>query len=209
MGENSLCIGLECWGLKIPLSCPDILCDIAVISETDGVHVLSFASQNLPHVRQHAHRVATILKNKLVTRGCFRHKFGVLSHIIVTSQFQTTRELEGNILNRDLYPSHFNIRAKFDSLLDSLVICMASYRAHAQNSGSYNLQGSYNFLLTHDQFELLWTQQFTKELWVHGPPGAGKTVSAIQLMQELGRRGCNYNNILYLAENKKLCDFVR
>lgn len=207
-GTNSICIGLQCWGLKVPFSCPDVLCDVVVADDVDGVHVLTLTVQNLPHVRQHSQTVATILKNKLVTHGGFRHKFGVISHVIDLTNVQKAIDWEQNILNKDLYPSHFSIQSKFDSLLDSFVIYMASYRAHAQNPGTYNLQGSYNFLLTHDQFELLWTQQFTKELWIHGPPGAGKTVAAIQLMQELRRRGCKNENILYLAENEKLCKFV-
>ena len=198
-----MCIGLQCWGLKIPFSCPEVVCDIVVADDDDGIHVLTFAAVNLPHVRQHTQKVATVLKNKIVSYGGFKHKFGVISHIIDLSNVQEANDWEQNILNKDLYPSHFNIYSKFDSFLNSVVICMASYRAHAQN-----LKGSYSFLLTSDQFELLWTQQFTKELWVHGPPGAGKSVAAIQLMAELRRRGCSRENILYLAENEKLCDYV-
>ena len=67
----------------------------------------------------------------------------------------------------------------------------------------------YFFLLTCDQFELLWQQQFTRELWVHSPPGAGKTVASVQFIQELKRRGCESKNIMYLAENDMLCSYVR
>lgn len=179
-----------------------------VINEDDGVHVLTFVNQVHSGVQQHAQTAAALLKNKLVTQGGFRHKFGVTSHIIDVRQARNATEWEKNVKNRELYPSHFSIRSKFDTLIRSLVICMASYRANIQNSGNHDSQGSYKFVLTHDQFELLWTQQFTKELWVHGPPGAGKTVAAIQLMQELRRRGCSYENLLYLAENERLCAFV-
>ena len=204
-----LCIGLGCWGLKIPHQCPDVLCDLLVLTEEDGVHVLTVALQHKPRVRIHSQTVATVLKNKLVIHGGFRCKFGIVSHVIDVTQFQVIAEAESNLFNRDLYPSHFSISGKFDGLIDSLIICMSSYTAHPLKSWACNVQGSYKFLLTHDQFDLLWTQQFTKELWVHGPPGAGKTVAAIQLIQELRRRGCSFNNILYLAENEKLCDFVR
>ena len=204
-----LCIGLGCWGLKIPHHCPDVLCDLLVLTEEDGVHVLTIALQNKPRVRIHSQTVATVLKNKLVIHGGLRCKFGIVSHVIDVTQFQVIAEAESNLFNRDLYPSHFSNSGKFDGLIDSLIICMSSYTAHPLKSWACNVQGSYKFLLTHDQFDLLWTQQFTKELWVHGPPGAGKTEAAIQLIQELRRRGCNFNNILYLAENEKLCDFVR
>ncbi|KAK7109857.1 hypothetical protein V1264_013826 [Littorina saxatilis] len=65
-----------------------------------------------------------------------------------------------------------------------------------------------HFLLTCDQLELLWTRQFTKQLWVHGPPGAGKTVAAMEMIRELVDRGCGRSQILYLAENPLLCAYV-
>jgi len=114
------------------------------------------------------------------------------------------------------YPSHFNINnRKFDCLVEALIIYMTAYKpvdfttlAGVKREDVLSVE-TYFFLLTCDQFELLWTQQFTKALWIHGPPGAGKTVAAVQFIQELRRSGCDKEEILYLAENDMLCSYVR
>lgn len=65
------------------------------------------------------------------------------------------------------------------------------------------------YLQTCDQLELLWMRQYTKELWIHGPPGAGKTVAALEMIRELVARGCNHTQLLYIAENPLLCAYIR
>lgn len=210
-GNNSVCLGMECWGLKIPMiHCNDILCDVAIVTELDSIHVLTLAIALTSQVMHHSQNAAAVLKNKLVQNGGCTEKFIVISHVIDITQANVHEILDQEMSIRDIYPSHFcSNKRKFDKILNSMAICMGVYMARSQTNTLMNQNGHYYFLLTHDQFEMLWTQQFTKELWVHGPAGAGKTVAAIQMIQELRRRGCNHDNILYLAENEKLCDFVR
>ncbi|KAL4231483.1 platelet maturation [Mactra antiquata] len=210
-GQQTLCIGMECWGLKIPMiDCRDILCDVVILTETDGIHVLTLVTSSSPIANRHSQKAAMMLKNKLVHYGGCTEKFSIISHIVDITQDDIYRVLDHKMSIRDIYPSHFGCnKRKFDKILNSMAICMGAYKAKAQVFTSLNQNGCYYFLLTHDQFELLWTQQYTKELWVHGPAGAGKTVAAIQMIQELRRRGCHHDNIFYLAENDKLCDFVR
>lgn len=210
-GSNSVCIGMECWGLKIPMMpCNEVLCDVAIVAEGDGVKVLTFALSRSDRVMHHSQTAATVLKNKIVQFGGCTEKFSVISNVLDISQNNVLEDLEKQLATSDIYPSHFcSNKRKIDKVLNSLIICMGSYLARSQALDSMNQHGSYHFLLTHDQFELLWTQQHTRELWVHGPSGTGKTVAAIQMIQELRRRGCCCDNILYLAENEKLCEFVR
>ncbi|XP_060597672.1 schlafen family member 13-like isoform X1 [Ruditapes philippinarum] len=210
-GKNSICLGMECWGLKIPMMhCNDILCDIAVVTELDSIHVLTLVFMITPQIEHHSQTVAAVLKNKLVQYGGCTEKFSVISHIIDLREPNIHEILDREMSIRDIYPTHFcSNKRKFEKIITSMAISMGAYMARSQTNTSMNQNGSYYFLLTHDQFELLWTQQFVRELWVHGPAGAGKTVAAIQMIQELRRRGCNFDNILYLAENEKLCDFVR
>ena len=210
-GSNSIMLGLECWGLKIPMmECDEILCDVAVVTEYHNVHVLTFATSCSVDVVTHAQSAATALKTRLVLHGGCVEKFTVISHVLDVSQPDVLHEFETQMAVRDIYPAHFSpSRRKFERLVQAAVIFMGSYPARSQRVPSLNQGDHYNFLLTHDQFELLWTQQFTRELWVHGPAGTGKTVAAVQMIQELRRRGCLHDNTLYLAENEKLCDFVR
>ncbi|RUS74036.1 hypothetical protein EGW08_018210 [Elysia chlorotica] len=77
------------------------------------------------------------------------------------------------------------------------------------HSSPDNDETDHYFLLTCDQLELLWTHHLTKELWVHGPPGSGKTIAAMEMMRILRRRGCKKEEVLYVAENLLLCAYVR
>ena len=209
-GNNCVCIGMECWGLKIPMAkSDDIICDIAIVSEVDSIQVLTFALTHTNNVIQHSQTAAALLKVKLVQLGGCTEKFSVYAHVIDITQSDMLQELE-QMSHRYLYPSHFSPnQRKFDKILQAAAICMGAYMAKSQTVRSLNQNGAYHFVLTHDQFELLWTQQFIKELWVHGPAGAGKTVAALQMIQELRRRGSQHDNILYIAENEHLCAFVR
>lgn len=106
-------------------------------------------------------------------------------------------------------PSHpstyFLTEEKMDHIRTALLISMASYETVADNACCDN----YYFLLTCGQLELLWTRQFTKELWVHGPPGSGKTMAIVEMIRELVNRGCQSSQILYIAEGPLLCTYVR
>ncbi|XP_052252656.1 schlafen family member 13-like isoform X2 [Dreissena polymorpha] len=213
-GSNTVCIGMECWGLKIPMSdCPEIICDVAVVTEIDNVHVLTLVTAWSEMASKHSQTAGAMLKNRLVQYGGCTEKISVICQVLDITQPNVREVLEHQMSLRDIYPSHFSSgsKRKFDKLLNSIAICMGSYMAKSQllQPQCVTQTGNYYFLLTHDQFELLWTQQFTKELWVHGPAGAGKTVAAMQMIQELRQRGTNLENILYLAENEKLCEFVR
>ena len=209
-GGNCLCLGAECWGLKSSyIRPPDILCDVLVISEMEGLHFMTFSSQSSTQVLLHSQAAAAMLKNKLVQNGGCADKFGLVCHCIdlstPLSDF-TFSMSESGLSKSDIYPSHFTVnQKKFERMMDSIIITMAAYSQHAP----VLKHGTLNFLLTRDQFELLWMQQFTQELWIHGPPGAGKTVAAVQMIEELRRRGCHEDEVLYLAENDKLCNFVR
>ncbi|OWF48453.1 schlafen family member 13-like [Mizuhopecten yessoensis] len=219
---DSICIVVNCWGLQVTLPPPKcVLCDVLIISETRGCQLLTFTEVVNCRTREYSSSVAAFLKSRMVLHGGCTDKFGVtcqVLHIIEKcnhSGSACSRNLETSD-DEDLYPSHFNMNAhKYGNLIRSLIVCMAAYKPvdfttlAAGNREEVLANMSYFFLLTSDQFDLLWSQQFTKELWIHGPPGSGKTVAAVQLIQELRRRGSGQHEILYLAENDMLCSYVR
>ena len=206
LSPNSLCFGMQCWGLNIPLKdTEDIICDIVTLTEEDGLCVITLSISNRPHVYKHSQTAAAALKTKLVLQGGCTDKIAVICSVV-----NVTDGVINNTISPDIYPSHFKInKQKFNNILKSLVITMGSYKAKSQFRTIQSKDKGYYFMLTRDQFELLWSQQFTRELWVHGPSGAGKTVTVIQMIEELQRRGCSSENILYLAENEKLCNYIR
>ncbi|KAK3095720.1 hypothetical protein FSP39_018052 [Pinctada imbricata] len=210
-----LCIFVNCWGLAIALQRPEeVICDVLILSESHGCHLLTFAKSDEPHVHQHSQSVAASIKFKFVSLGGCTDKFGIVCHLIC--MYSHNHEEFKQSLTEYFYPSHFYVTlSKLDNLIEAMVISISAYTpvdftTLANNRREAILSSDvYFFLLTCDQFELLWTQQFTRELWVHSPPGGGKTVAAVQFIQELKRRGCNKENILYLAENEMLCSYVR
>lgn len=212
-GDRHLSLFVNCWGLSVSLPLiPKVICDLFVASESHGCHLITFADSESGAIWTHAHHVATHLKYKMVALGGCLAKFGITTHIINVKNFT---DVKGD-LNCKFYPSHYDMSSeKFDEIVNSLIVIMAAYQpVDFTTLNSINMENilshdSHFFLLTCDQFELLFRRQFTKELWIHSPPGAGKTVAAVQFVQELKRRGCQSSEILYLAENKLLCSYVR
>ena len=86
-----------------------------------------------------------------------------------------------------------------------LILFLSPISSHS----SLACETEHYFLLTCDQLELLWMHHFTKEIWVHGPPGCGKTIAAMEMMRILRQRGCRKEELLYVAENQLLCAYVR
>lgn len=212
-GDRHLSLFVNCWGLSVSLPpIPKVICDLFVASESHGCHLITFADSESGAIWTHAHDVATHLKYKMVALGGCLAKFGITTHIINVKNFM---DVKGD-LNCKFYPSHYDMSSeKFDEIVNSLIVIMAAYQpVDFTTLNSINMENilshdSHFFLLTCDQFELLFRRQFTKELWIHSPPGAGKTVAAVQFVQELKQRGCQSSEILYLAENKLLCSYVR
>lgn len=231
--KDSICLFVNYWGLQVTIPPPkSVLCDVLIISESQGCHLLTFTDSVNCRTKEYSSSVGAFLKVRLVLRGGCTDKFGVVCHTIHVKNTSDTCSDNSNLprahMHRskssrqeefeddDLYPSQFNMNShKFSSLFQALIICIAAYKpvdftTLASGDRDQVLEDlSYFFLLTSDQFDLLWSQQFTKELWIHGPPGAGKTVAAVQLIQELRRRGNSREEVLYLAENDMLCSYVR
>lgn len=214
-----------------------VLCDVITTSTTKGCHLLTFAEGNNDEIKTHCQRVGAFLKSRLVLHGGCSVKFGILCQVINVRKrkYVVDNDNKNNSYSQDLmdndtsvrmdslvhfgdehFPSTFDLTThKLDSLVTAFIICIAAYKpveftSLAEVKMDVVLEGgSYFFLLTCDQFELLWFQQFTRELWIHGPPGAGKTVAAVQFAIEMRRSGCDKDEILYLAENHMLCSYVR
>ncbi|XP_069140967.1 schlafen family member 13-like [Argopecten irradians] len=219
---DSLCIVVNCWGLQVTLPPPKcVLCDVLILSELHGCLLLTFTNEVNCRTREYSSSVAAFLKSRLVLHGGCIDKFGITCQVVLgqenAGQTDTVCPRNNDLLDEeDLYPSHYNMNPhKFRNLMGSLVVCISAYKPvdfttlATGNMEEVLAKMAYFFLLTSDQFDLFWSQQFTKELWIHGPPGAGKTVAAVQLIQELRRRGSAQQHILYLAENDMLCSYVR
>ncbi|KAK6186067.1 hypothetical protein SNE40_008174 [Patella caerulea] len=209
--EPHLAIDIHSWGFRIPLSTelfPEKITSCVVFSLHYGVLLITFVKKIVKDKKQavkNCQNLASKLKQQLVHYGGSCERIGISCHIVDISDELNLQNFQAEISQR-FYPSTFSMdENKLDKLLDSAFVSIAAYLPHEAKTR----HEEYYFLLTSDQFELLWSHQFTKELWIHGPPASGKTVSTLQMISELSRRGCTKSQILYLAENHLLCLYIR
>ncbi|KAH9500557.1 hypothetical protein Btru_072253 [Bulinus truncatus] len=207
--EPHLIISLDSWGLEMefPVKPASSLATLAIISSLYGLHLVCLVS-NIgveDDVWKYARETAVSLKKVLIQHGgCISH-LGFKTHVLDINTTLLLENFQGSI-DVDIYPQTYSLREdNLNEILNALTIAIASYK----NLGCDPKTGSdYYFLLTCDQLELLWCHQFTKELWIHGPPGSGKTIAALEMIKEFGRRKCQKEEILYVAENPLLCSFI-
>ncbi|GFO24700.1 schlafen family member 13 [Plakobranchus ocellatus] len=211
VGENHLVLSLDVWGLELDMSSKPktVEASVAVLSVKRGLHVVCLAD-HLTETKMEWSFVVNLainLKQVLVKHGgCNRH-LGFQCHVIDLSSPECMDLFKVSSSHR-IYPSTYTIHEEtMNNILDSLTISLASYKPFSHSS--LQSETDHYYLLTCDQLELLWTHHLTKELWVHGPPGCGKTIAAMEMMRILRQRGCRTDEVLYVAENLLLCAYVR
>ncbi|CAL1529274.1 unnamed protein product [Lymnaea stagnalis] len=208
--EAHLVVFIDSWGLELdlPPRPTSIKASFAVISSLYGIHLACLVSNPLPEhdVWQFSCLMAIRIKNILVQHGgCVSH-LGIKTHVLDMHAPFMLENFQGSI-DVDVYPQTYKLREDdLNEIITALTVAVASYKNLGSEKGT---ETDFYFLLTCDQLELLWCHQFTKELWIHGPPGSGKTIAALEMMKEFLRRGCLKHEILYVAENPLLCSFVR
>ncbi|GFR64910.1 schlafen family member 13 [Elysia marginata] len=211
IGEDHLVLSLDTWSLEIDFAAkPDTVgACVAVFSAVRGLHVIAIATSVSQSKTEwnFVVNLAIKLKQILVQHGgCNRH-LGFKCHVVDVS-IPSSLEAFKHSSVQDIYPSTFTVQGEMmNDILNALTISVASYKPFSHSSSNYETE--HYFLLTCDQLELLWTHHLTKELWVHGPPGCGKTIAALEMMRILRQRGCAQNELLYVAENLLLCAYVR
>lgn len=206
-GETHLILPLQCWGTR--LESPyheDMRSSLFILSEHYGLHLAVFIASglNAGDIWKMVQTVSIELKEKLVRHGGCMDRLGIKVHLLNMGDPLMLEHFQVSIDTSIYPPTYILSPAKMENIVSALLIAIASYMPCESKSRSED----YHFLLTCDQLELLWTRQFTKELWIHGPPGAGKTVAALEMIKELVGRGCQRSQILYLAENPLLCSYV-
>ncbi|XP_005096595.1 schlafen family member 13 isoform X2 [Aplysia californica] len=207
VGEPHLVVSLEAWGLELELPCkPEkVKAVLAVFSSLYGLHVVSVTSGALEEegMWQFTKEVAVQLKQVLVHHGGCSTHLGFKVHVVDVDG-HLMMEYFQSAIDIDIYPQTYKpSEVKMNDILNSLTVAIASYKPFSCKDDA-----DYYFLLTCDQLELMWSHQFTRDLWVHGPPGSGKTIAALEMIRELRRRGCGCEQILYVAENPLLCSYV-
>ena len=188
-----------------------LICDLLLVSQgMGGLHLLTMCEPGSEEsITSYSQTTARDLKKFLESDGGCDEKFYISTHVVSCS---ASTNLDGLGAN-NLYPPVYDMGhtpEKLNKILDALVIVLAkvpSTLSSALGVTFMNLLTPLQFQLVHEEID----EPESRELWIKGPAGSGKTLVAIKFIRELRRRDENLteHNILFVCENKGLREQVR
>ncbi|XP_003281405.2 schlafen family member 5 [Nomascus leucogenys] len=187
-----------------------VICDALLISQNNTPILYTIFSKWDAGCKGYSMIVAYSLKQKLVNKGGYTGRLCITPLVCVLNSDRKAQSVYGSDLQ--IYPESYNVMTpqNMEALLQSLVIVLLGFKSFlSKELGSEVLN-----LLTNKQYELLSKNLHkTKELFVHGLPGSGKTILALKIMEKIRNVfHCEPANILYICENqplKKLVSFSK
>ncbi|XP_077168409.1 schlafen family member 9-like [Paroedura picta] len=149
--------------------------------------------------------VARTLKQKLVNEGGYTQKVCVIPHVI---EIGSNGKIKTDLRLPVSYPPAYEVsRGDLEELMQALTIVLLRFRSFLSDQ----LGCEFFNLLTIKQHEILTKNLHkSKKLFVYGLPGSGKTIVALQIIEKIKNVfHCSADEILYICENRPLCEFVR
>ncbi|XP_018422452.1 PREDICTED: schlafen family member 13-like [Nanorana parkeri] len=146
---------------------------------------------------------ARALKKKLVNLGGYTRKLCVIPAVL-----QLNSENHAPPFSDITYPETYKLgdSKAVKELLPYLLIVMLSFRSYFDD----NIGIEHFNLLTTEQYKLLSKKCVKGPFFVHGPPGTGKTVVALEIIKKMKNTfNCSPENILFICENLPLRQYVR
>nr|XP_005597622.1 schlafen family member 5 [Equus caballus]XP_023508777.1 schlafen family member 5 [Equus caballus] len=183
-----------------------VICDALLLSQNNIPLLYTILGEWDACWKDYSMRLARSLKLKLVNTGGYTGKLCITPLVFLLNPDRTAKTLHGSDLQ--IYPESYNLTTirHMETLLQSLVIVLLGFRSFlSEELGSEVLN-----LLTDKQYELLSKNlRKTRELFVHGLPGSGKTILALRIMEKVRNVfHCQPDDILYICENQPLRKFV-
>ncbi|KAL2088950.1 hypothetical protein ACEWY4_015849 [Coilia grayii] len=199
-----ICILSPSWAVDVNLpKNEDVMYEALIVHAGSYPTLCCVVERASPELWKYARDTAFHLKQQLVNLGGYTGKLCVIPQLVET-QTQNLPEMNGNLL----YPNSYRLNQENDlkTLLHSLVVVLLRFTSALSDEVGCEFLN----LLTEEQFKILQNLGGIKKLFIHGVPGSGKTLIAIELMQRIKNLyGCEKRNILYLCENVGLREFVR
>ncbi|XP_066540396.1 schlafen family member 13-like [Hoplias malabaricus] len=193
------------WAVDINLPrSKDVICEALLITIGCYPTLYAWVERGSPEVWQSVSKTAFNLKQKLVNLGGYRGALCVIPSLV---DCQT-----GNLILNDAdappYPDSYILDHVEDvkALLQSLTIVALSFTSPLSDT----LGCEFFNLLTEKQHSILNGYTGIKHLFIHGPPGSGKTLIAMEKIQRIKNTYCcEPREILYLCENAGLRETMR
>ncbi|XP_066219963.1 schlafen family member 11-like isoform X1 [Saccopteryx leptura] len=185
----------------------EVICDALLVTQNSPPILYTILREQDVDGQSYCTRTAFTLKQKLVNMGGYTGKLCVLTKVLLLSPEGNAESLEGSAAPID-YPESYYLAdtQQMEALLQSLVIVLLGFRSFLSDEVGCEILN----LLTAQQYEILSKNlRKTRELFIHGLPGSGKTVIAMKIMEKIKNTfGCEESEILYVCENQPLRDFI-
>uniref|UniRef100_A0A4W3JM30 Schlafen family member 14 n=1 Tax=Callorhinchus milii TaxID=7868 RepID=A0A4W3JM30_CALMI len=212
-GSVGLLIFSRSWAVDIDLpKSPDIICDALLIATNNTPVLYTVAKQKNNEVLQHSKKTAFNLKQKIVNVGGYAGKLCVIPKILqYPSEENSDTSVEETEDESIQYPHSYLLghSTTVQDVLKALTIVLLNFRSFL----SYDLSCEFLSLLTIEQFNILHSRfniEKCKKLFIHGLPGTGKTIIAMQLIERIRNTfNCESHEILYICENQPLRNFIQ
>nr|SDA08603.1 Schlafen family member 9 [Mus musculus domesticus] len=186
----------------------EVICDALLIAENSPPILYTILGKQDEQGQDYCTRTAFTLKQKLVNTGGYTGRVCVMTKVLCLSS-QNNIETSGSSVSPIDYPSSYNLAniQEMQDLLQALVIVLLNFRSFLSDQLGCEILN----LLTAQQYEILSKSlRKTRELFVHGLPGSGKTIIAMKIMEKIRNTfHCETDRILYICENQPLRDFIQ
>ncbi|XP_054312806.2 schlafen family member 11 isoform X2 [Pongo pygmaeus] len=186
---------------------PGVICDALLIAQNSTPILYTILREQDAEGQDYCTRTAFTLKQKLVNMGGYTGKVCVKAKVLCLRPESSAEALEASVSPMD-YPASYSLAGTehMEALLQSLVIVLLGFRSLLSDQLGCEVLN----LLTAKQYEILSRSlRKNRELFVHGLPGSGKTIIAINIMEKIRNVfHCEEKRILYVCENQPLRNFI-
>ncbi|XP_022535682.2 schlafen family member 13 [Astyanax mexicanus] len=181
-----------------------VICEALLISTDCYPTLFCWAEGDSPELWQYVNDTAFSLKQKLVNLGGYTGRLCVIPRLV---NCQTGEVIQNETDGAPPYPDSYTLNhVTVQALLRSLTTVVMSISSPLSDT----LGCEFFNLLTEEQYDILHKYNGIKHLFIHGPPGSGKTLIAMEKIRMIKNSdNCEDTDILYLCENVGLRDFVR
>lgn len=182
-----------------------VICDLLLVSRNKrGLHLFTLCQSGDGKFLEYSRQAAQSIKTSLVRDGACSQKFYVSYHVV------SCNNTELAVCDDVRYPQAYDLqvpRGKLNEVLKALVIILATVPSTLSNKLGVSIMN----LLTWEQFQLIYQLiEVTRELWIKGAAGTGKTLVAVEFMRELQRREkLDKEEILCVCENLGIRNQIR
>ncbi|XP_062967403.1 schlafen family member 13-like isoform X2 [Cynocephalus volans] len=184
-----------------------VICDALLIAQNSTPLLYTILRKQDATGQDYCSHTAFTLKQKLVNTGGYTGKVCVRTKVLCLSPESNAESLEGSgsVIG---YPGSYSLAdtQQMEALLQSLVIVLLGFRSFLSDQLGCEVLN----LLTAQQYKIFSTNlQKSKELFVHGLPGSGKTIMAVKIIEKISNKcHCDASKILYICENQPLRNFI-